>query len=86
MVVLDAFRNEAKPLGLEVSWTKTKIQDFGDILGEPVQSVRACGVRPGSQQMDWPGSRGLELSRQEYLEVTVPVQKDQADNARFAIR
>ena len=43
VVALDAFSNEAKPLGLEVSWTKTKIQDFGGLLGEPVQSVRACG-------------------------------------------
>lgn len=31
--------NEAKPLGLQVSWTKTRIQD----LGVPVQSVHACG-------------------------------------------
>ncbi|XP_069985571.1 uncharacterized protein [Penaeus vannamei] len=36
VVALDAFSNEAKPLGLEVSWTKTKIQEFGDILGETV--------------------------------------------------
>ncbi|XP_069998502.1 uncharacterized protein [Penaeus vannamei] len=43
VVSLDAFSNEVKPLGLEVSWTKTKIQDFGDLLREPVQSVRACG-------------------------------------------
>ncbi|XP_069994155.1 uncharacterized protein [Penaeus vannamei] len=33
----------SKPLGQEVSWTKTKIQDFGDLLGELVRSVRACG-------------------------------------------
>ncbi|XP_069995018.1 uncharacterized protein [Penaeus vannamei] len=39
----DAFGNEAKPLGLEVSRTKNKIQDFEDLLAEPVQSVRACG-------------------------------------------
>ncbi|XP_069977695.1 uncharacterized protein [Penaeus vannamei] len=39
VVVLDAYSNEAKPLGLEVSWTKTKGQDFGDLIGEPVQSV-----------------------------------------------
>lgn len=25
------------------SLTKTKIQDLGDLLGEPVLSVRACG-------------------------------------------
>ena len=43
VVALNAFSNELKPLGLEVSWTKTKIQDFGDLLGEPVRSVRACG-------------------------------------------
>ena len=40
---LDAFSNEAKPLGLEVSWTKIKVQEFGDLLGELVQSVRTCG-------------------------------------------
>ncbi|XP_069992369.1 uncharacterized protein [Penaeus vannamei] len=36
VVALDAFSDEPKSLGLEVSWTKTKIQDFGDLLGEPV--------------------------------------------------
>ncbi|XP_069993541.1 uncharacterized protein [Penaeus vannamei] len=30
------FNNIAKPLDLEVSWTKTKIQDFGGLLGELV--------------------------------------------------
>ena len=43
MVALDAFSNEAKPLGIEVSWTKTKIQDFRDSLGESVWLVRAYG-------------------------------------------
>ncbi|XP_069996728.1 uncharacterized protein [Penaeus vannamei] len=43
MVALDTFSNDAKPLGLEVSWTKTKIQNIGDLLREPVRSVRACG-------------------------------------------
>ncbi|XP_069972443.1 uncharacterized protein [Penaeus vannamei] len=43
VAALDAFSNEAKPLGLEVSWTKTKVQEFGYLLREPVQSVRACG-------------------------------------------
>ncbi|XP_069979414.1 uncharacterized protein [Penaeus vannamei] len=36
-MVLETFSNEVKPLGVEVSWTKTRIQDFGDLLGEPVQ-------------------------------------------------
>ncbi|XP_069993548.1 uncharacterized protein [Penaeus vannamei] len=40
-MALDTFSNEAKPLGLEVF--ETKIQDFGDLLGEPVQSVHVCG-------------------------------------------
>ncbi|XP_069975516.1 uncharacterized protein [Penaeus vannamei] len=42
IAALDAFSNEAKPLGLQVSWTKTKIQNFGGLLGEPVQSIHAC--------------------------------------------
>ncbi|XP_069992606.1 uncharacterized protein [Penaeus vannamei] len=37
VVALGAFSIEVKPMGLEVSWTKTKIHDFGDLLGEPVQ-------------------------------------------------
>lgn len=32
----DAFGNKAKPLGLEVSWIKTKVHDFG-CLQELVQ-------------------------------------------------
>ncbi|XP_070000270.1 uncharacterized protein [Penaeus vannamei] len=43
VVVLDAISNEAKPLGLDVSWIKTKVQDFGNLLREPVWLVRACG-------------------------------------------
>ncbi|XP_069992020.1 uncharacterized protein [Penaeus vannamei] len=43
VVALDALSNEAKSLGLEVSWTKTKILDFGDLLGEPVRSACAYG-------------------------------------------
>ena len=33
---------EAEPLGLEVSWSKTKVQVFGSLLGETVQSIHAC--------------------------------------------
>ncbi|XP_069993543.1 uncharacterized protein [Penaeus vannamei] len=43
VVALNAFSNEAKSFDLEVSWTKTKIQDLGDLL-QPVQLVRACGT------------------------------------------
>ena len=93
-------------------WTKTKIQDFGDILGEPVQSVRACGEDiEVSESFTYLGSAvhnsglsdhevsrriglaaGVINSQQEYLEMPVSVQKDQApclqspDSPSFAIR
>ncbi|XP_069972971.1 uncharacterized protein [Penaeus vannamei] len=48
VVTLDALSNEAKPLGLEVSWTKTKIQDFGDLLyGNPAHQLVSVGDSPG---------------------------------------
>ncbi|KAG0710893.1 Meckel syndrome type 1 [Chionoecetes opilio] len=43
VMALEALHKEAKPLGLEVSWLKTKVQVFGDLLDEAVQSVHACG-------------------------------------------
>lgn len=43
VAALDAFSSEAKPLGLQVSWTKTKIRDFGGLIGEHVQSIHTCG-------------------------------------------
>ncbi|KAG0730410.1 Gypsy retrotransposon integrase-like protein 1 [Chionoecetes opilio] len=43
VMALKALHEEAKPLGLEVSWLKTKVQVFGDLLDEAVQSVHACG-------------------------------------------
>lgn len=43
MVALDAISNKTKTLGQVVSWTKTKIQDSKGLLGEPIQSVHACG-------------------------------------------
>ncbi|KAG0720330.1 putative uncharacterized transposon-derived protein F52C9.6 [Chionoecetes opilio] len=43
VMALEALHQEAKPLGLEVSWLKTKVQVFGDLLDEAVQSVHACG-------------------------------------------
>ncbi|KAG0710593.1 putative uncharacterized transposon-derived protein F52C9.6 [Chionoecetes opilio] len=43
VMALEALHEEAKPLGLEVSWLKTKVQVFGDLLDEAVQSVHACG-------------------------------------------
>ena len=34
---------ELEPLGLRVSWVKTKIQAFNDILDAAVLSVSVCG-------------------------------------------
>ncbi|KAG0730593.1 Retrovirus-related Pol polyprotein from type-2 retrotransposable element R2DM [Chionoecetes opilio] len=43
VMALEALHEEAKPLGLEVSWLKTKVQVFEDLLDEAVQTVHACG-------------------------------------------
>ena len=42
-LALEALHEEAEPLGLRVSWMKTKIQAFGDLLDEAVHSVQVCG-------------------------------------------
>ncbi|KAG0712132.1 hypothetical protein GWK47_019124 [Chionoecetes opilio] len=41
VMALEALHEEAKPLGLEVSWLKTKVQVFGSLLDETVQSVHS---------------------------------------------
>ena len=43
VMALEVLHEEAKPLGLKVSWPKTKVQDFGGLLDDTVQSVLACG-------------------------------------------
>ncbi|KAG0713019.1 Protein fantom [Chionoecetes opilio] len=43
VMALEALHEEAKPLGLEVSWLKTKVQVFGGLLDEAVQSLHAGG-------------------------------------------
>ena len=43
VLALEALSEESKPLGLAVSWVKTKAQDFGNLLGRDTQSVHACG-------------------------------------------
>ena len=43
VMALEVLDEEAKPLGLKVSWTKTKVQAFGGLLDDTVQSVHACG-------------------------------------------
>ena len=42
VMVLDALLEEVKPLGLKLSWTKTKVQVFRDLLDETVQSMRVA--------------------------------------------
>ena len=41
VMALEALHELAKPLGLQVSWTKTKVQVFGGLLVETIQSVHA---------------------------------------------
>ena len=43
VMALEVLHEESKPLGLKVSWTKTKVQAFGGLLDDTVQSVQACG-------------------------------------------
>ena len=40
---LEILNEESEPLGLWVSWVKTKIQAFNDILDAAVLSVPVCG-------------------------------------------
>ena len=42
-MALETLHEEAKHLGLKVSWAKTKAQVFGCLLDETVQSVHVCG-------------------------------------------
>ena len=41
-MTLEALHEEAKALNLQVSWPKTKVQVFGGLLNETVQSIHAC--------------------------------------------
>ena len=40
---LDVLNEESEPLGLWVSWIKTKIQAFNDIFNAAILSVPVCG-------------------------------------------
>ncbi len=42
-MALEALHEEAKPLGLEVSWTKTKVQAFGGLVGRVVHNNGGSG-------------------------------------------
>ena len=42
---LEKLSEEAEPLGLRVSWTKTKIQDFGDLFDDAVDSLTVAGEK-----------------------------------------
>ena len=44
VMALEVLHEGAKPLGLQVSWPKTKVQVLGGLLDETVQSIHACGV------------------------------------------
>ena len=40
---LEVLNDDSEPLGLRVSWVKTKIQAFNDILDAAILSVPVCG-------------------------------------------
>ena len=40
---LETLSEESEPLGLRVSWIKTKVQAFGDLMDEAGESVSICG-------------------------------------------
>ena len=42
-VALDSLSEDAEPFGLRVSWIKTKVQAFGDILNATVESISVNG-------------------------------------------
>ena len=44
-VTLETLSEEAEPLGLRVSWIKTKIQEFGSILDAATKSCRVVGEK-----------------------------------------
>ena len=43
MGALEVLNEESEPLGLQLSWVKTKIQTFKDILDAAILSVPVCG-------------------------------------------
>ena len=45
IMALETLSEEAEPLGLRVSWVKTKIQDFGSILDAAMKSCRVEGEK-----------------------------------------
>ena len=45
IMALETLSEEAEPLGLRVSWIKTKIQDFGSILDAAMKSCRVEGEK-----------------------------------------
>lgn len=42
-MAFEVLHEEAMPMGLKVYWPKIKIQLFGDLLDDTLQSVHACG-------------------------------------------
>ena len=43
VMAFKVLHEETKPLGLQVFWPKSKVQVFGGLLDETVQSIHACG-------------------------------------------
>ena len=45
---LESLSKKAKPLGLQIFWTKTKVKAFGDILDATIESIPVSGRESGS--------------------------------------
>ena len=64
---LDSLSEEAEPLGLRVSWMKTKVQAFGDILDATVESIPVNGENVEvTQTFTYLGSDGVNNDYQDY--------------------
>ena len=42
VIALESLHEEAKPLGFQVSWPKTKVQVFGELRDKTVRFINAC--------------------------------------------
>ena len=51
---LEVLNEESQSLGLRVSWVKTKIQAFNDILDAVILSVPVCGENVGHGEIHLP--------------------------------
>ncbi|KAG0721848.1 hypothetical protein GWK47_045601 [Chionoecetes opilio] len=82
VMALEALHEEAKPLGLEV-WPKTKIQVFGGLQYETVQSVHACG-KDIEKYLAWgTGNKSLTFNQMISIMLDLKVTAMSSDSDMF---